>query len=99
MIGFQRLAEAMLHGGEPSNDDLVVMCVGVADAALAGDRCVLAAIPAVSVRLRRYLLEAPWRDEWEGRLWTLEVLAKVARAQLPLERADLAETEGRQPVR
>ena len=83
--GFDGLAISLLSDHQPGDDEIGLLCAAVIDAALAGDRELLAVIPKITQRLRHYLPSAEWRSEWEGRLWSLEHLAGLAEDLLEIE--------------
>jgi hypothetical protein len=86
-LGYRGLAADLLRGDEPSENDLTLLCVAVADAAVSGDRQLLEGIYTVTDRLRSYLpVEEAWAEEWRGRFWSLGQMAVAAGALLEVER-------------
>ena len=73
------LATSLLGDTEPDQESVGLLVLVLTDAALSGDRLLLAAGRRVVSRLVDYLpAEAPWREQLAGRLWTLQQFLALA---------------------
>lgn len=85
-IAFQDAAGDFLRDQEPPPQTLALMTAAIVDAVMAGDRDLLAVVPSVLTRWRRYLPDsATWTSTWQGKLAELDLVAGLAEALLEQE--------------
>jgi hypothetical protein len=76
---FDRLATRLLSNLEPEDESIGLLILVITDAALSGDRVLLAGAQEAISRLGSYVGGSmAWATEFQGRLWTLEQLVGLS---------------------